>query len=74
MLKILNEYLNKDCIITVTGAGTAMGTGGVKQVSGKIIEIDENYIKFQANKSTIGAVEKDKIAIINQNYIVAING
>ncbi len=73
MLKILNEYLNKDYIITVTGAGTAMGTGGVKQVSGKIIEIDENYIKFQANKSTIGAVEKDKIAIINQNYIVAIN-
>ncbi len=79
MSNILNEYLNKDCIITVSGTGMAFGSGGEDAVSGKIIDIDEDYIKVQTNKgifslSSLGHVKKGQIIIINKRYIVAING
>ena len=73
MSTILQECLNKECILTISGATTVLGSGGAKQVTGKIIELDENFIKFQATKTTPGAIEENKLAIINQKYIIAIN-
>lgn len=73
MSKILNEYLNQECTLTISGAEMLFGSGGAKQVIGKILEIDDMFIKFQATKSTLGAVAKDHLAIINQKYIIAIN-
>ena len=72
MSRILEDFLNKECIITVSVVGNDI-QAGVKVVYGKIIDLDENYVKFQASKTTLGAVKKDEIAVINQRYIIAIN-